>query len=258
MADSIKGATVVTHSKRIDRVVIRLVAAAALIAAPHVARAQLGGGMTVFDPSMFARQLQQLTQETATVSSLAQQLQLMIQNTTGGGAGIWTSNQNLLTNLGELINQQEGLSYTVTNVGQQFQQLYPGFATASTAGAQSPQTSVDTTLNTLNGALATAQAQANNFAAEQTSLQNLEFKNQTAVGNLQAVQTSNEIALAEVQQIQLLRQLVMAQMNSQNVAAASQVNNQAQNALAAETFFSAPPPPGTPNLSQNGAAPPQP
>jgi P-type conjugative transfer protein TrbJ len=258
MAASIRGAIVVTHNKKFDRVVIQLIVAAALIAAPRVARAQFGGGMTVFDPSMFARQLQQLNQETATVTSLAQQLQLMIQNTTGGGAGIWSSNQNLLTNLGELINQQEGLSYTVTNVGQQFQQLYPGFATASTVGVQSPQTSVDTTLNTLNGALASAQAQANNFAAEQTSLQNLELKNQTAVGNLQAVQTSNEIALAEVQQIQLLRQLVMAQMNSQNVASASQVNNQAQSSLASVAFFSAAASPNTPDSFHNAASPPQP
>jgi P-type conjugative transfer protein TrbJ len=258
MAAFTKGGTSVIYSKAINRVFMASVVSTALLAAPRITSAQFGGGTTVFDPSMFARQLQQLNQETATVTSLEQQLKLMIQNTTGGGAGIWSSNQNLLTNLGELINQQEGLSYSVTNVGQQFQQLYPGFATASTAGVQSPQTSVDTTLNTLNGALASVQAQANNFAAEQTSLQELELKNQTAVGNLQAVQTSNEIALAEVQQIQMLRQLVMAQMNSQNVASASQVNNQAQSALAAETFFSTPPPAGTPDLSQNAAPPPQP
>ena len=96
---------------------------------------------------------------------------------------------------------------------QQFQQLYPGFAATTTAGVQSPRASVDTTLNTLNGALASAQAQANDFAAEQTSLQSLEFRNQTAIGNLQALQVSNEFALAEVQQIQMLRQLVMARFS---------------------------------------------
>jgi hypothetical protein len=63
------------------------------------AHAQFGGGtQIVFDPQMFARQLQQLQQETATVTNLAQQLQYAIRNTTGGGAGVWQSNQNLLTN----------------------------------------------------------------------------------------------------------------------------------------------------------------
>jgi P-type conjugative transfer protein TrbJ len=236
---------------------LSMVLGALLLIAPP-AHAQFGGTQVVFDPQMFARQLAQLQQETQSVTTLAQQLQYMIKNTTGGGAGIWQSNQGLLTNLGELINQQEGLSYSVQNVTQEFQQLYPGFATTTTAGVQSPQASIDTTLNTLNGALAAAQAQADNFTAEQTSLQNLELKNQTAIGNLQAVQTSNEIALAEVQQLQMLRQLVMTQMNAQNVASASQVNNQAQSALATQAFFSAPPPAGTPDLSLNAAPPPQP
>jgi conjugal transfer/entry exclusion protein len=80
---------------------------------PARARAQFGGSQIVFDPNMFARQLQQLQQETATVTNLAQQLQYAIKNTTGGGAGVWQSNLNLLTNLGDLINEQEGLSYSV-------------------------------------------------------------------------------------------------------------------------------------------------
>ncbi len=39
----------------------------------------------------------------------------------------------------------------------------------------------------------------------------------------------------------MLRQLVMAEMNSQNVAAANQVNNQVKSNLEAQALFSAPP-----------------
>jgi len=223
------------------------------------AHAQFGGGaVTVFDPSMFARQLRQLEQETAAVTNLAQQLKYIIKNTTGGSAGIWASNQSLLDNLGGLISEQEGLSYTFTGLAQQFHQLYPGYDVTSTPGAQSPQTSIDTTLNTLNGALQSAQDQARNFATEQTTLGNLEFKNETAIGNLQAVQVGNEIALAQVQQIQMLRQLVMVLINSENAAAANQLNSQTQSQLAAQAFFGAPTSPGIPDiLHQNGGAPPQ-
>ena len=221
------------------------------------AHAQFGGTQIVFDPQMFARQLQQLQQETAEVTNLAQQLRYMIKNTTGGGAGVWRSNQNLLTSLGDLINEQEGLSYSVQGLTQQFQQLYPGLNVTTTAGVQSPQASVETTLDTLNGALASAQAQAQNFQAEQAQLQSLELKNQTAIGNLQAVQVGNEIALAQVQQVQLLRQLVMAEMNSQNVASANQVNAQVQNNLAAQAELSAPAPSNFPDiLSGPSAGPP--
>ena len=226
----------------------------AMLARP--ARAQFGGSQIVFDPSVFGRQLEQLQQETATVANLAQQLQYMIRNTTGGGAGMWRSNQNFLTNLGDIINQQEGLSYTVQGLTQQFQQLYPGYDSAAAAGVQSPQASAETTLNTLNGALASAQAQAQDFQGEQAALQALELKNQTAVGRLQAIQTGNEIALAQVQQIQLLRQLTMAEINSRNVALANQLNNQVQSSLEARAFFAAPASPGLPDLLHANPAPP--
>src|SRR5229473_280654 len=228
------------------------------LALPITAQAQFGGTTIVFDPQMFARQVLQLQQETAAVTNLAQQLQYMIKNTTGGGAGVWQSNQNLLSNLGGLIAEQQGLSYTFQGLAQQFQQLYPGYNVTSTPGVQSPQASVDTTLNTLNGALQSAQSQAQNFQGEQAALQMLEMKNQTAVGNLQAVQVSNEIALAQVQQIQMLRQLVMAEVNSQNVTAANQVNNQVQTSLEAQAIFSAPPPSGIPDIFHNAPAPSQP
>ena len=237
-----------------------LIAVCCVLIGSAPARAQFGGTQTVFDPAMFARQMQQLQQETATVTNLAQQLQYMAKNTTGGGAGVWQSNQNLLTNLGDLINEQEGLSYSVQGLDQQFQQLYPGYNAATTAGTQSPQAIAETTLNTLNGALASAQAQSQNFQAEQSALQGLELRNQTAVGRLQAIQVGNEIALAQVQQVQMLRQLVMAMMNSQNVAAANGLNNQVQGSLEAQALFSAPASPGTPDPLDTsvGTLPPQP
>ena len=130
-------------TKRSPQFLAIVAALICLFGKPAPARAQFGGGtQIVFDPQMFARQLQQLQQETATVTNLAQQLQYAIKNTTGGGAGVWQSNQNLLTNLGNLINEQEGLSYTFQGLTQEFQQLYPGFNAASTAGVQSPQATV--------------------------------------------------------------------------------------------------------------------
>ena len=109
-----------------------------LLAMPLPAHATFGGGDVVFDPTMYASQLQQLQQETATVTNLAQQLQYAIKNTTGGGAGVWQSNQNLLANLGGLISEQQGLSYTFQGLAQQFQQLYPGYNVTSYARRAKP------------------------------------------------------------------------------------------------------------------------
>jgi P-type conjugative transfer protein TrbJ len=226
--------------KRITALLSILIAIVGMAFAPP-AHAIFGVGDVVFDPTMFASQLQQLAQETATVQNLAQQLQYVVKNTTGGSAGVVSSNSGLLTNLGDIIGQQEGLSYTVQGLTSQFQQYYPGYSVSSLAGVQSPMATGQTTLNTLSGTLASVQAQAQNFRLEQASLSTLELRNQTAIGNLQAVQVSNELAMAQVQQIQMLRQLVMAQTNAQNVTAAQQISQQQQSEMNAMAFVGATP-----------------
>src|ERR1700691_3027623 len=187
------------------------------------------GGTVVFDPSMFARQLDQLQQETAAVQTLAAQLQYAVQNTTGGGAGLWRSNQGLLTNLGNIVAEQQGLSYTLSNLNSEFQRMFPGYV-ASQSGNVAPQAAqgFTSTLNTLNGTLHAAAAQAQDFQAEQAALTTLEAKNQGAIGQLQTIQVGNEIALQQVQQLQMLRQLMVAMINAQYVVAAKQGSQAAQ------------------------------
>ena len=130
---------------------------------------------------MFARQLQQLQQETQTVLTEAQQLQYMIRNTTGGYAGVWQSSQSMLDELGGIIQQQGGLSYTLSNLQSQFQQQFPGYTVPSNPDQQEAK-NIATTLNTLNGTLAAAQSQAQNFANEQAQFGELEGMNKTAAG----------------------------------------------------------------------------
>lgn len=212
-----------------------------LFITPRHAHAQFGGGtQIVFDPSIFARQLQQLQQETQTVVTEAQQLQYMIKNTTGGYAGVWQSSQSMLDELGGLIKQQGGLSYSLGNLQSQFQQQFPGDAVPQNPDQQEAQ-NIATTLNTLNGTLAVAQSQAQNFANEQAQLAQLEGMNNTAAGNLQAIQVGNEIALQQAQQIQMLRQLVMTMINAQNVVAANAVNRAAAEDASTQQWLTAGP-----------------
>jgi len=207
---------------------------------PRPANAVLGVGDTVFDPTMYGTQLLQLQQATSTVTNLAQQLQVMIQNTTGGGAGVWQSSQSMLDELGGLIQQQGGLSYTLSNLQSQFQQQFPGYTVPQNPDQQEAR-NIATTLNTLNGTLADAQSQAQNFANEQAQFARLEGMNRTATGRLQAIQVGNEIALQQAQQIQMLRQLVVAMINAQNVTAANAVNRQAAEDASTQQWLTAGP-----------------
>lgn len=216
------------------------------------AHALFGAGDVVFDPTMYASQLQQLQQETQTVRTEAQQLQYMIRNTTGGYAGVWQSSRSMLDELGGIIEQQGGLSYTLSNLQAQFQQQFPGYTVPSNPNQQEAS-NIATTLNTLNGTLAAAQLQAQNFANEQAQLTGLEGMNKTAAGNLQAIQVGNEIALQQVQQIQMLRQLVVSMINAQNVTAANAVNRQAAEDASTQQWLSAGPTiPFSPTMPNNG------
>ena len=209
-----------------------------LVLTPRRAHAQFGGTQTVFDPAMFARQFQQLQQETQTLAAEAQQLQYMIKNTTGGYAGVWQSNQSMLDELGGLIQEQSGLSYTLGNLQAQFRMQFPGYTVPQNPDQQEA-TNIATTLNTLNGTLADAQSQAQNFANEQAQFAQLEGMNRSATGRLQAIQVGNEIALQQAQQIQMLRQLVAAMINAQNVTAANAINRQATEDASTQQWLTA-------------------
>ena len=86
-----------------------------------------------------------------------------------------------------------------------------------------------------------AQAQAQKWQDEQATLNTLELKNQTALGNLQVTETGNEISLATVNLLQSLQQIAMANLNSQNVNAANSVSEQALSQMTAQAIVGAPP-----------------
>jgi P-type conjugative transfer protein TrbJ len=179
-----------------------------LVATPAFAQFP-GGAQIVFDPQMYARQLLELKQETMIVESLI----------TGDMGGIYADPSGLLGDLGDIISQNEGLSYSSDTVVQDFEDLYPG--TTIDPSAQLPWVTVQETLNTLQGVLASANAQHQNFNDEDTTLQRLDDQNAAAGGSLEAQQVANDIALHQARELQLSRQAQLAANNAQAAAEAA-------------------------------------
>ena len=195
------------------------------------------GGQIVSDPpveqattDMDTNEIPQLIEQNATI---AQSL------TEGGDSGVWQPDEQFLDSLGTLIQAQLGLSYSDPQLIQIFEQLYPGYNTQQPA--PTPQDSVNTNLNTLNGTLQDAQAQSQHWPDEQTQMIDLEADNAGVSGQLQAAQTGNEIALLSVSQQREIRQLIMALLNSYNVNSATQVQQQTASQLSAMAIIGAPP-----------------
>ena len=199
------------------------------------AHAQFGGScgcpVIVNDPQIYGRQGEQLQQE-----SLA--AQLLQQNTTGGGAGTWQSDQSFLNSLATAMSQGGGICYANGNAVQQFNADFPGMVPPPVNAASRARQLTAATLGTLVGALAVDQQQAAHFGFENNQFAALETKNQNAQGALQAIQVTNEILLAQAQQLQMMRQLLVTLINAESVYHGHRLNAEAQAAAQSGEFMS--------------------
>ena len=205
------------------------------IVASTPALAQFGGTcgcpVIVNDPQMYARQQEQLRQESLTVG-------LLQQNTTAGGAGVWRSDQPFLNSLATAMGQGGGICYGSGNAVQEFSADFPGMTPPPANAAARARQLAAATLATLAGALAVGQQQAAHFSYENGQFSALESKNQNAQGALQAIQVTNEILLAEAQQLQMLRQLLITLINAESVYQGHRLNAEAQAAAQSGEFLS--------------------
>lgn len=199
------------------------------------AYAQFGGTcgcpVIVNDPQMYSRQGEQVQQESLTA-------QLLQQNTTGGGAGAWQSDQPFLNSLATAMGQGGGICYASGNAVQEFNADFPGMTPPPVNAAARARQLTAVTLGTLVGALAVGQQQAAHFNFENGQFSALEAKNQNAQGALQAIQVTNEILLAQAQQLQMMRQLLITLINAESVYHGDRLNAEAQAAAQSGEFLS--------------------
>lgn len=223
------------YGRRGKRLSLSAIVGLCLIAASAPAQAQFGGTcgcpVIVNDPQMYARQQEQLRQESLTAD-------LLQQNTTGGGAGAWQSDQPFLNSLATAMGQGGGICYANGNAVQQFSADFPGMTPPPANAAGRARQLAAVTLATLAGALAVGQQQAAHFNYENGQLSALESKNQNAQGALQAIQVTNEILLAQAQQLQMMRQLLITLINAEGVYNGHRLNAEAQATAQSGEFLS--------------------
>ena len=142
--------------------------------------------------------------------NLAQQLRYIIKNTTGGGAGVWQSNQTPARQ-SRRTDQRAGRAFVhLRGSRAAVPAALSGLPGDHDSRSSKPASDTSTRRSIRSTARSPPRRPRPRTSGRANYLSSLELKNQTAIGNLQAVQVSNEIALAQVQQVQMLRQLVMA------------------------------------------------
>jgi P-type conjugative transfer protein TrbJ len=207
--------------------------ALALVASPVVTRGQLPviDAANLVQNTMTALQtIESVIHEVEMIANQVRQIENMIQNTKTYGSGVWdTAALPRLLRLGQVIEQEQALAYTMANVDGLFRQRYPGYRPV-TDWSREYDTWTRTTLDTLRGALNSASLHGEDFATEQSRIQALQALSDSAEGRMQALQLGNMMAAEQLQQLVKLRQLMMAQINAQTVYMANQTNRDAQRA----------------------------
>ena len=176
------------------------------------------------------RMIESVINEVQMIANQVRQLDNMMQNTRNFGRGVWDSEAlPRLVRLGQVIDQEQAIAYTMANVDGLFRQRYPGYRPV-TDWSSEYDISTRTTLDTLRGTLNVVRLHADDFATEQGRIQALQALGDSAGGRMQALQLGNMMAGEQLQQLVKLRQLIIAQINAQNVYMAHQTNRDAQRA----------------------------
>ncbi len=176
------------------------------------------------------KMVESVINEVEMIANQVRQIENMFQNTRNYGRGIWdTEALPRLLRLGQVIDQEQAIAYSMANIDGLFRQRYPGYRPV-TDWSREYDTWTRTTLDTLRGTLNSVRLHAGDFASEQGRIQALQAMSDSAEGRMQALQLGNMMAGEQLQQLVKLRQLVMAQINAQNVYMATQTNREAQRA----------------------------
>lgn len=197
-------------------------------------------------PGVFATEYTQLLNYVELVGALEKQV-MMVENQLTEIAdmtkhGITISNQLFgtvgsdITNLRQIVNTGQALSYTMSNMDGAFRLRFPGYSTSTNYG-QSYQTWSQTSLDSTLGALNAAGLQNSQFASDTSLLQTLQQQSTSAVGRMQALEVGNQIAENQSEQLMKLRQLMMADMQSKASYQGSLVQAEATRQANSDAFF---------------------
>ncbi len=175
--------------------------------------------------SLVGQSGEQIGNQITQISQLAEQIQNqiriyqnMLQNTLTLPSHVWGQVESDLNRLRSLVNQGQGIAFSMGNADdvlrqrfQSFADFKSGLANGETFSASYRQWS-DTNRDTIASTLRAAGLTSEQFASEEATMGQLRSMSQSAVGQMQALQAGHQIAAQQVAQAQKLRGLVSQQI----------------------------------------------
>ncbi|MBY3468989.1 P-type conjugative transfer protein TrbJ [Rhizobium laguerreae] len=163
----------------------------------------------------------QLTQISQIAEQIQNQLKIyenMLQNTAQLPDHIWGQVESDLNQLRSIVDQGQGIAFSMGNADDVLQQRFQSYADLKTnlpsnaTFSSTYQSWSDTNRDTITSSLKAASLTADQFDSEEDTMSSLRSMSETADGQMKALQVGHEIAAQQVAQMQKLRGLVSQQM----------------------------------------------
>ena len=236
--------------KKIKRVFI-VVAAIAVFFSVQPAKAFLGFGDIVFDPSVFLQTVFSYLTEVETTMNEAAQLENQIQSLYNEALNLAKMDQGLSgtalsglkNSLNQLTNLQgkiRGMTMTYEDVEGAWDKLYKDFGSLNGKSGKEYAEQAQKVLDQMNNATYDAmrsQGLVSQLGDDSKNLQGLLQASNSASGALAAAQAGNQIAASTVQQLMRLQQISAASYRAESSYQAAQAQKEGMSKADSKRFF---------------------
>jgi len=174
--------------------------------------------------SLVGQSSEQITNQITQITQLAEQIQNqlniyqnMLQNTAQLPNHIWGQVEGDLNQLRDIVNQGQGIAFSMGNADDLLKQRFKSYADLKTnlPNAESFSSSYltwsNTNRDTISSTLKAASLTADQFDSEEDTMSQLRSMSQSADGQMKALQVGHQIAAQQVAQMQKLRGIVSQQ-----------------------------------------------
>lgn len=174
-------------------------------------------------------------------NQLATQIKLLadaVKNTTRNPHQVFWNIQADLNALAGVVQGGRSLAYSLGNLDALWHQTYPGYGGYARSGYYNRYSSwAQATLDTVAGAMRAAHMQGGLLNGEVGLIMNLEGQSAGADGRLLALNVATQMADQQAQQMQKLREIMLADMQSKAAYYGTVIQQQSDQAAAAQNFF---------------------
>jgi P-type conjugative transfer protein TrbJ len=211
-------------------------AAAQMVAPPTSGPSYIFGiGDIVLDPANLAKSIEHYVKRVQQMDMQRRQLQAQIDALRKLPSPNWRNLGQLAQQLDQVVQQANGIAYTLVDAGRVFGEMFPGYAaSAQRLTTAHARLQTQRTLATLRGILGAASHHGRDMQGAMVTLNALKARMGTTQGPQQAAELATTVAGFQADQLAMVRQTMVMQATAAAVVEAERIQQKASSDLVLE------------------------